>query len=60
MMPMKEWIFKLIWMPGTFVLMMCAGAVLTYIFKDTGWDVPFRWLCIIVGIALLADYVVNR
>lgn len=57
---MSAWIFKIIYMPIMVVLSMASVAVLLVIFKDVGWDVPFRWLVIICGIAYVADYFVNR
>jgi hypothetical protein len=57
---MGEWIFKLIWVPIAVMITMCASVVLTVMFKDIGWDVPFRWLCIIGLVAYVADRMVNK
>lgn len=54
------WIFKVIYMPIFFILMVAASVVLVEIFKGTGWDVPFRWLCLIGMFAAFADWWVNK
>ncbi len=57
---MEAWIFKIVWMPIFIIVIMCASAVIGVMVKDTGWDVPFRWLCIIGLIAFIADKAVNK
>lgn len=57
---MSAWIFKLIWIPILGTISLIAMGVVALIFKEVGWDVPFRWLFLIGGLALIADSVVNK
>jgi len=36
-----------------------AGAVIFEIFKEVGWEVPYRWLCIVGFIAYIADKIIK-
>lgn len=56
---MSYWIFKAIWMPIAGIIGVCCIGILIAILNEVGWDVPFRWLLIIGGLAMLADSVVN-
>lgn len=56
---MKRWIFKLIYYPIWLINIVATGAVLILIIKDAGWNVPFRWMCIIGGTAYIADIFAN-
>lgn len=56
---MKYWIFKAIWVPAAFIIFLCCFGIGVYLLKSVEWDQPFRWLCIISLIALIADNMVN-
>lgn len=55
----KYYILKIIWMPLALIICMMAAAVVGFMFKEAGWDVPYRWLCLICAIAWIGDYFVN-
>lgn len=57
---MAYWIFKIIWIPILTTIWMSGFAVVLLMLKETGWDVPFRWLSIIGIVALFADSMVNK
>ena len=56
---MKYWIFKAIYMPVLFIICTAMMAILILVFKEIGWEQPFRWLCIIAVIAAWADIYIN-
>jgi len=43
---MKEWIFKAVWMTAFIIVL-------------TGWDQPYRWICLLGVLAFIADKAVN-
>lgn len=57
---MEQWIFKVIYYPIFFFIIVASLAVIGLIFKDTGWNVPYRWIVIIGVIAYIADNFVNK
>jgi len=57
---MKEWIFKIIYWPIIATVMLACIGILTLMLKDTGWEQPLRWLCIIAVFAYIADFYVNK
>ena len=56
---MSFWIFKIIWMPILAILFLCASAVLIFIFKEVGWEQPYRWLVIVFAVSYAADVAIN-
>lgn len=57
---MRYWIFKVIYIPILFIIFTCLFAIFYMVFKDTGWEQPFRWLCIVAFIAAWADIYIKR
>jgi uncharacterized membrane protein len=57
---MKEWIFKIIYYPIGIIMAMIAFAIIGMMFKDVGWEQPFRWLVFIGILAYFADKAVNK
>lgn len=43
---MKAAVKALFWITAV-PLTICSFGVLAFMFKETGWDVPFRWLCLV-------------
>ncbi len=57
---MKKWVFKVIYYPVFAVLIFLAATMLAVIFKDAGWEYPFRWFCLAGFIAWVLDEYFNR
>jgi hypothetical protein len=57
---MSQWIFKAIYYPIGFMLLLAGNVLLIYMLSEAGWDTPIRWLAIIATIAFIADYFVNK
>ncbi len=55
-----EWIFKIIWMPLFVINTLLMVALTLFMFKQVGWDAPYRWVCLIALLAFMADYFVNK
>ena len=50
------WLLKAVWVPCFLAVIFCSVGVAIFIFKEAGWEVPFRWLCI----AGLAAYFTDK
>ena len=57
---LSQWVFKAIYYPISMVLGVCCALVLVYLVKETEWNAPFRWLCLINVIAIIADVFVKK
>lgn len=57
---MKKWIFKLIYFPLGFILCAANVGILTLLVREVGFEQPYRWLLIIMLIAIGADWYVNK
>ena len=56
---MKEYIFKVIWMPMAVIVAICCTGILGMLLKEVGWEQPFRWVFFIGLLAFIADRAVN-
>ena len=57
---MSSWIFKAIYYPITFLIVLAMSGFLVKLISEVGWDVPIRWLLIINMLAIIAEYFVNK
>ena len=56
---MSEWMFKIIWVPLAALVGIALFGILAVVLNGAGWNVPFRWMCIIGVLAYFADKAVN-
>lgn len=52
---MVSTLLKLVWVPCFAAVFLGALIVLVEMAKQTGWDVPFRWLCLAGLVAFIID-----